>query len=108
MVLLCCEQLLRNDGHKRHLGLVLIAAVSAAVDPSMDTLVAAAEVADGLGRTRSRSRAVNQENNLQPWLPFFEAVRDLGDRRKGQGMRVKASIDGRGRHGAPQRWAMGP
>ena len=46
--LLCSDQLLRNAGHKRHLGLVPIAAESAAVDPSMDPLVAATEVADSL------------------------------------------------------------
>ena len=52
--LLCSDQLLRSYGHKRYLGSVPIAAESTAVGPSMDPLVAAAEVAHGLGRRRSR------------------------------------------------------
>ena len=52
--LLCSDQLLRSYGHKRYLGSVPIAAESTAVGPSMVPLVAAAEVAHGLGRRRSR------------------------------------------------------
>ena len=70
--LLCSDQLLRSDGHKRYLGLVPIAAESTAVGPSMDPLVAAAEVADGSAEDVQRCWVVLmvKENNLHAWVAF--------------------------------------